>query len=270
MDRITSFQDGVHVRGRYTIPAGLESFPPSLVAEAVGQLAAWAAMSVVKFEHRPVAGLAGGIQLLSEVRPGQTLDLAADLETVDEGAVAYGGTAQVDGLSVIRLENCVGPMAPGGEFDDPQALRDRFAVLCGDGAAPGGFGGVPAIALERTGGEPGQSVRATLEVPTSALFFGDHFPRRPVFPGTLLMDKNLQLAATLAAEIPAPAGAGRWALKSVSDVKLRAFIPPGQTLEIEAKLKQRSEDSAILSVETRMGKRVVGAALVRLAGEGRT
>lgn len=270
MDRITSLQDGVHVRGRYKIPAGVASFPPSLVAEAVGQLAAWASMSVVKFARRPVAGLAGGIQLLSAVRPGQTLELAADLETVDEEAVAYGGTAQVDGLPVIRLENCVGPMAPGDEFDDPQALRDRFAVLCGNGATPGGFGGVPAISLERTGGEPGQSARAIIQVPGSAPFFGDHFPRRPVFPGTLLMDKNLQLAATLAAEILPPTGGGRWVLTSVSNVKLRAFIPPGQTLEIETKLKERSQSAAVLSVETRMGKRVVGAASVRLAAEERS
>src|SRR5207248_10903355 len=143
-------------------------------------------MSVVKFERRPVAGLAGGIALLRTVRPGQTLELAADLETVEEDAVAYGGVAQVDGIPVVHLENCVGPMAPAAEFDDPQALRDRFALLCGDGAVPGSFAGVPTISLIRTGGEFGQSARATLQVPASAPFFADHFPRRPVFPGTLL------------------------------------------------------------------------------------
>jgi hypothetical protein len=34
-------------------------------------------------------------------------------------------------------------MVPVAEFDDPQALRDRFALLGTLGAAPGGFGGPP-------------------------------------------------------------------------------------------------------------------------------
>jgi 3-hydroxymyristoyl/3-hydroxydecanoyl-(acyl carrier protein) dehydratase len=225
-------------------------------------------MSAVKFERRPVAGLAGSISLLNAVQPGQTLELAADLETVDEEAVAYGGTAETNGQPVIRLEHCVGPMAPGAEFDDAQALRDRFAVLSGPGATPGGFGGLPAISLDRTGGEPGETARATIQVPVSAPFFADHFPRRPVFPGTLLMDENLQLAAALANELSPPASGGRWVLTSVSDVKLRAFIPPGQTLELETKVKERREEKVILSVETRLGKKVVGGALVHLAAEG--
>jgi 3-hydroxyacyl-[acyl-carrier-protein] dehydratase len=255
------------VRGSYAIPPGIKSFPPSLIAESVGQLAAWASMSALNFERRPVAGLAGGIELLGTVRPGQTLELSADLETVDQDAVAYGGMARADGVPVIRLENCVGPMAPEAEFDDPDALRARFTLLCSTGAAPGAFAGVPSIALERTGGEAGQSAQATLQVPAAAEFFGDHFPRKPVFPGTLLMDKNLELAAALAAEVAPPISGGRWAIKSVSDVKLRAFIPPGQALEIETKLKERTDDSATLSVHTRMEKKLVGSAWVRLTSE---
>jgi hypothetical protein len=63
------------------------------------------------------------------------------------------------------------------------------------------------------------------------------FRAAPFFPGTLLMNLNLQLAAALAAEFPRPA-AGRWDLRTISDVKLRSFIPPGEQLELEAKLDQ--------------------------------
>jgi len=179
---------------------------------------------------RPVAGLAGLIELLAPVRPGQTLELSAELESVDIEAVSYRGEASTDGIPVVRLQNCVGPMLPVEDFDDPPSLREHFAVLCGNGSPPGGFGGIPMIAFTRSGGEPGKSARATLQVPASAPFFADHFPRRPVFPGTLLMNLNLQLAAALAAEIP-----GRWELHAISDVKLRSFIPPGATLRLEAK-----------------------------------
>jgi len=182
VDRISSLEPS-RVRGSYTVPAGIAAFPQALVAEAVGQLAAWGAMAALDFQRRPVAGLAASIELLSPVRPGQVLELAADLETVDAEAAAYDGTAHADGIPVIRLRHCVGPMVAVEEFDDPQALRERFALLRGAGATPGAFGGVPPFELHHNGGEDGQTLRGTLRVPRDAHFFADHFPRRPVLPG---------------------------------------------------------------------------------------
>ena len=269
VDRITSVETGVRICGEYLIPPVLNGFTPSLAAEAVGQLAAWAAMDQMNFERRPVAGIAGEIELLHPVRPGQRLELTADLETVDPDAAAYGGSVRVEGILAIRLRHCVGPMLAVEEFDDPAALRARFGLLCNGGATPGGFGGLPTFPLERTGGESGQRVAATLHVPTHADFFADHFPRRPVFPGTLLMNASLELAALLAEELPAPPNGPAWALRSVSDVKLRAFTPPGEVLEIEARLNQLAPEMATVSVDIRKGKRLVGGARVRLVPEER-
>jgi 3-hydroxymyristoyl/3-hydroxydecanoyl-(acyl carrier protein) dehydratase len=268
VDRISSLEAGCRIHGSYAIPSGIKAFPAALVAEAVGQLAAWAAMSVLDFKLRPVAGLAASIDLLSAVRPGQVLELAAELETVDAEAAAYHGTALVDGLPVIQLRHCVGPMVPVEQFDDPQALRERFALLCGAGAVPGAFGGVPSLALDRAGLQNGTSLRATLRVPGDEPFFADHFPRRPVLPGALLMNSNLELAAALAATLPAPCAGGRWVLRGVSDVKLRAFTPPGERLEIEASLDQFLADAATVKVESRKGNRIIGSSRVRLVPEG--
>lgn len=268
VDRIHSL-DSSHVRGSYHVPQSIEHFPAALVAEAVGQLAAWAAMSVLDFKSRPVAGLASSIELLSPVRPGEILDLAADLETVDADAAAYDGVASVAGRPVIRLRHCVGPMVPVEEFDDPQALRERFALLRNQGAAPGVFGGISPLPLTWSGNGSGESLRAQLHVPSEALFFSDHFPRRPVLPGALLMNANLEVVAALAANLAAPAVGSRWRLQSISDVKLRAFTPPGDTLEIEARLNEVSGDSATVNVETRKGKRVIGGSRVGLVAEVR-
>ena len=100
------------------------------------------------------------------------------------------GLPTIGGTPVIRLEDCVGPMIPVADLDDPAALRERFAVLCGPGAAPGAFRGLPPLVLHRTGGEEGLSARATFQVPASAPMFADHFPRRPVFPGSLLVQMS--------------------------------------------------------------------------------
>ncbi len=267
VDRVASVQDGRQIRGRYAIPAGLQEFPLALVGEAVGQLAAWAAMAAMDFGQRPVAGLAGSIELVREPSAGQVLELAADLEHVDAESVEYSGTAHVDGALVIRLKDCVGPMMALADFDDPQALRTRFEALCRTGAGGRGFPGLPQLKFERTGGDAGRSVSASFQVPSEAPLFADHFPRRPVFPGSLLMHLNLQLGAVLASEIPPPAR-GRWGPETIRDMKLRAFIAPGATLQLAAKLKHHAQGSASLSLETRTVKEVIATAGLVLKMEG--
>ncbi|MCL4178577.1 MAG: hypothetical protein KJ072_12650 [Verrucomicrobia bacterium] len=268
VDRIVQLDPGVSASGRYTVPAGLSGFPISLAAEAVGQLAAWVAMAALDFEFRPIAGIAGKVNLLSTVQPGMVLDLAVALETTENDAVAYGGEVRVNGQPVVQLEHCVGPMISVPEFDDPAAVRARFELLRDAGATPGAFEGVPAIPLTRTTGEPGRSMCATLAVPAAAAFFGDHFPRRPVFPGTLQMQSNLELASWLAAELDPPAQGGIWQPRAISDVKLRAFVAPDDTLELEARLAALSADAAIVSVETRRQQRLAGSARILLKPEG--
>ena len=125
------------------------------------------------------------------------------------------------------------------------------------------------LTLERTGGDPGQHISATFQVPSEAPLFADHFPRRHVFPGSLLMHLNLQLGVALASEI-APLSRSRWVAGTVLDMKLRSFIPPGATLRLEAKLKQHSPESASLTLEGRTSKEIIATAGLRLrpgAGE---
>ena len=265
VDRITSLERESSIRGNYTIPAKVDAFPVSLVAEAVGQLAAWAAMAAVDFTHRPVAGIAGRIELLSLVRPGQVLDLGAELESVDTDSVGYSGTASVNGSAVIRLVDCVGPMVPLDEFDEPGALRDRCSILHAAGAAPGGFSGLPALALEPGECEPGRFARATLQVPFTAPFFADHFPRRPVFPGTLLMPASMQTAAMLLKT--SSNCAPTWLPRVISDMKLRSFISPGVTLKLEARVTGSSESSLSVATESRINGRLIGGADVEFTPE---
>jgi len=103
-----------------------------------------------------------------------------------------------------------------------------------------------------------------LQVPAEAVFFGDHFPRRPVFPGTLLMNMNLRLVDALAKELPG----GPWVATAVVDMKLRSFIPPGTLLDLEAKVLETSGDQCVVAVQTAAGNRRQGAARVQLNRQG--
>jgi 3-hydroxymyristoyl/3-hydroxydecanoyl-(acyl carrier protein) dehydratase len=268
VDRITSLETRRSIRGHYSIPPKVDAFPISLVAEAVGQLAAWAAMIAVDFSHRPLAGIAGRIELLSIARPGRVLDLAAELESVDTDTVAYSGTACVHGSPVIRLLDCVGPMLPLNDFDEPDAVRARCDILRTVGATPGGFPGFPPLVLERGECERGQLAYALLRVPSRAPFFADHFPRHPVFPASLLMHAGMQTAAMLMAAFPG--GGATWLPRTVSDMKLRSFISPGVTVNLEARVTSSSESDLSVAMQSRIDQRLIGSADVEFCAKSST
>jgi len=255
VDRITALESGRRARGRFAISAGLPAFSTGLVAEAVGQLAAWAAMAHAGFRRRPVAALAGEMRIVGEAAPGEIVDLGVEIESCDRDAVAYGGWARVADTPVLELFRCVGPMLPLEEFDAPEAARGDFETLCGPGARSDRFPGITAPDLSRIDHIPGQQLRASMHVPVSAPFFGDHFPRRPVFPATLLLDALIRLAVQLAEETLPPGRRPRPA--RVADVKMRSFILPGQAVEIEAGMQLVMDSTTKLTLGAMVdGKRV--------------
>jgi 3-hydroxymyristoyl/3-hydroxydecanoyl-(acyl carrier protein) dehydratase len=264
VDRITALEPGRAVAGEYSIPATAGPFSHSLVAEAIGQLAAWAAMAHCRFALRPVAGIAKRVEFFGHALPGQTLTLNATLESVDDTAVAYGGAARLNGREILRLSQCVGPMLPAGDFDDPELVGRRFELLHAQGAEPGAYGGLPEFELMPAGGEPAQWLGAHLCIPEHAPFFSDHFPRRPIFPGTLLVHNQLRLADALANNLPAPAPGGRWEAREVCDVKIRSFTLPGTRLDLEARVKELAGTRALISLQSRNGPRLIGTARVAL------
>jgi 3-hydroxymyristoyl/3-hydroxydecanoyl-(acyl carrier protein) dehydratase len=257
VDRIDLLEYGHRITGRYRIPDCIESFPNSLVSESVGQLAAWAGMAAVNFTHRPVAGIARRVEMFQPPQPGQTLDLAAEIESVEHDAMAYSGSALVDGRPVVRLKHCVGPMMPIAEFDDPSKVEARFTLLRTTGAGQSGFRGVPELPLQSPTMTSATSMQTWLHVPEQAAFFADHFPRRPIFPGTLLTHVSLKLAATLLQSSKATEDGWHWAPTIVTDVKLRTFTAPGEKLELEATTTDSNERSSRVTIQIRnKGKRV--------------
>ncbi len=265
VDRICEFSPGVRARGMFAIPPGLASFPSSLVAEAVGQLAAWIAMEHIDFRGRPVAALAMETRFLRDASPGETLDLTVEIESTDDEAVAYHGWADVDGVRVLELVDCLGPMLPTEEFDSPAALRERLGLLRTDGARAGRFGGIEGFRVETAPVVPGRPATATLHVPETAPFFRDHFPRRPVFPATLLLNQMIGLAmkAARAAGFESPLVPAR-----MTNAKVRSFTPPGQVLELAAELAAQSGGGIVVSLNARAEGRMVATARVELAERG--
>jgi 3-hydroxymyristoyl/3-hydroxydecanoyl-(acyl carrier protein) dehydratase len=266
VDRITELESGRRSKGRFQVPQKIPRFPSTLAAEAIGQLAAWNAIAHLGFRVRPVAGLAAEVRFGPQVQPGQRLDLETVLESCEMDAVSYSGWAEVDGVRVMELDHSVGPMLPLEDFDSPQAMRERFELLCGPGAPSGRFAGVPEPDMEIVEQVPEERVRATLRVPKEADFFSDHFPRRPVFPGTLLLDAQLGLALRFAAGWRRwPPGAKLAAIR-VPDTKMRSFIPPGEMLELRIDFAALDEpDKAKATTSVRMNGKTVASGKLEIA-----
>lgn len=255
VDRITSLEPGRRARGRFSIPAALPEFSICLVAEAVAQLSAWVAMAHSEFRGRPVAALSKEMRILGEAAPGDVLDFGLEIDRCDLEAVAFDGWARVGDTPVLELRRCLGPMLPLEEFDAPEAVRRDFETVCGPSARPGGFRGVEEPDFTVIDHVPGQRLHAALSVPISAPFFADHFPRRPVFPATLLLDAQIRLALRLAAE--RVAAGQRLRPAKIADMKMRSFVPPGQRVDMETTLRSATDGAAELTMAARVdGKRV--------------
>lgn len=260
VDRITALTPGVAATGTFHIPAHVQAFPSSLLAEATGQLAAWVAVAKLGFRLRPVAGIAHETVYGGVPRPGDTLETEIRIDSCEDDAVAYQGWCRIGGRTVLELHDCVGPMLPLDAFDDAKAMRAFYEQLCGDGAGVDRFPGLDVVPLVPLAHEAGVRASARLDIPREAAFFEDHFPRRPVFPGTLLLDRMTTLAAGVAAEA---AGAEVFA-RRVTDVKLRAFTEPGARLDLHADLARDTEGRLVASLEARAEgqRRPVGGARV--------
>lgn len=252
VDRITSLDPGRAARGHFVVPAGMDEFPTFLLVEAVGQLASWVTMAHLDFKLRPVAALAGEVLPLGEARSGDSIDLAVQLEKIERGGVVYGGTAAAGERPLLRLSRCVGPLLPMEDFDDPESVRARFAELRGAGIGGRRLDPGPPPHYEIIEEEPGERLRVSMQVPRQADFFAEHFPRRAVYPATMLLDRKVHVARRL---LQQPGREIR--LQRATHVKIGAFIFPGDSLEIEAqKLKGEGDEVSVQLTGYRDGTRV--------------
>ena len=153
-------------------------------------------------------------------------------------------------------------MSPMEDFDAPGAVRGDFETLCGPGAEPSRFRGIAKPELVLIDRVPGQRLRAAMDVPIAAPFFADHFPRRPVFPATLLLDAQVRLALRLAEETLPPGPRLRPA--RVADVKMRSFILPGQTVELETTMRSQTDGTAELTLAAMVGGKRVATGRVEI------
>jgi 3-hydroxyacyl-[acyl-carrier-protein] dehydratase len=113
--------------------------------------------------------------------------------------------------------------------------------------------------------EVGAAAEAIKNVALSEDFFDDHFPRRPIMPGVLMLEGMAQLSgllleASLKARHDLDAKA---VLTVVERTKFRAMVRPGDTLRYRAEVMSVNADGGKAAVRAlRDGRLVASTAMV--------
>ncbi len=108
---------------------------------------------------------------------------------------------------------------------------------------------------------PGGKIATACLVPEQSPVFEGHFPGYPILPGVLLIETMAQtggwliLATQHCAKMPF--------LMQVEKAKMRAFVSPGQPLEVEATLLHEGSGYAVVKATIVSGGKKVTEAEIR-------
>jgi 3-hydroxymyristoyl/3-hydroxydecanoyl-(acyl carrier protein) dehydratase len=258
VDSIQSISLDKPVEGTYLVPStspyfvqtttGELVFMPSLVAEAVGQLGAWAVMQAFDFKKRPIAGVVSSVSMLGDVKPCDILTLKTIIDDIQEDQIHYHGEARVDGKLVLTIEKAIGPVLPMVDFIHEEVARHQCEERLSRKAVLYEAESKPQLADKAITSfdrilcfEKDKPVLAEKTLAKEAPFLSDHFPLKPVLPLSLFIHAKLQLAKEYINEFLS------FSYKhiEVRKIKMGQFIQPGNTVSTEMNIKRVSDSEII-------------------------
>jgi 3-hydroxyacyl-[acyl-carrier-protein] dehydratase len=110
----------------------------------------------------------------------------------------------------------------------------------------------------------GKSIEGVKCVTRSESFLEQHFPGRPVMPGTLIVEAMAQLSGYLLSKSRQAEGRYVFSILSLLEkVKFYEMVGPGEQIKIKAEIEKEKEDSAVVNATAAVnGEKVVSAQML--------
>ena len=99
--------------------------PPALVLESLCQAGAWLVYLSTGGARSAALLSVAAVEFLEPVRPGDTLDLAGAVDSMDEERAVLSGAVSVDGRVVLRATDIMCALIDTEQLDDPARFRRR-------------------------------------------------------------------------------------------------------------------------------------------------
>lgn len=265
VDRILEYEPKRRIRGiknvtrnesfYYWLPDGRRVLSPAVLSEAVAQLGGWMTTASTDFVKRPVLLTDDKTEYFDVVEAGDVVEMDVSVLEWEDDVVLTTGTASVRGKPVLKGHACRGFLLPLTDFSDPEMERRRFQGLfrpefkdvkligsdfqplkavCG----PSTFESLKFIdgLIEHV---PYRKVVGFKNFASCEWYFADHFPRKPVVPGVLLLTFFGEVCQYLVKEdIYSPVRARALIPRFIQNVRFRKFVEPGDQCVLSAEVKE--------------------------------
>ncbi len=275
VDRICALEKGKRVRAIKNISGeegfleevfpGLPVLSPVIAAEAAAQALSWLIVEARDFTVKPLITVLEDYVCHKHVQPGDQIAMEGEVESLQRESALARARILINDTPAIEINHGVCYLFPLAELQDPAEARQQFQSLCEkagqmehrttprsplvrDDAAPRRqYSGIDRIVSY----EAQQRIVGLKNITTTADYFRDHFPRKPLLPGVVIMDALLDCARILINHALRTHGCDtkQAVLSRAQKVKFRRFVQPGDQLVLQAAMDQFSEQQSIVRAQ---------------------
>lgn len=241
--------------------------PLSIVGEAVGQLCGWYVAKVSQFKLMAVAGVVRGIHSFAAPLSNDCLELEVAVLNLDLDAkrVCYSGRAFVNGQLILSIEESLAPLVDAELFKNKQHVATLYnELLKGESLsyACEKVNYAECFHYDELIYQSDNLLQGYKKISEQLLCFDDHFPCRPVYPLSLLLQNKLEMGLKLIKKL---IGNNNVSLDKImiNQVKIGDFINPGDVIQTVCQLKENTDDRYCMQFKTsKKNKRVSTADIV--------
>lgn len=275
VDRICALEKGKRVRAIKNISGdeeflveifpGLPVLSPVIAAEAAAQALSWLIVEARDFAVKPLITVLDEYVCHKHVQPGDQIAMEGQVESFQRESALAHARILINETPAIEINHGVCYLFPLSTLQDPADAQRQFQHLCDNP-----FLKAPAAAqrspLVREGAAPQsrnsgidriisyeehQCIVGIKNITTTADYFNDHFPRKPILPGVVIMDTLIGCARIL---INRALTAHGWEQKQAilvraHKVKFRRFVQPGDQLVVQVQMKGFMEQQSTVHAQ---------------------